>query len=94
MKFDTCATGVNGYTMAQRHLRGKKALRAFLPEARGLYHRLPENLPQGPIFHEPRSVCQEPTADFMLERAASGSTAARTTPSASKWCWTVAGSRP
>lgn len=67
VKFDTWATGVNGYTMAQRHLKGRKALRAYLSEARGLRHRLPDSPADGPIYHETRLSVSGSTADFMLE---------------------------
>ncbi len=67
VKFDTWATGVNGYTMAQRHLKGKKALRAFLADARGLGHRLPDSPADGPIYRETRLSVSGSTVDFMLE---------------------------
>ena len=66
VKFDTWATGVNGYTMAPRHLKGKKALRAWLPEARGLRHRLPDSPPDGPVYSETRLTVSGSTVDFML----------------------------
>lgn len=67
VKFDTWATGVNGYTMAQRHLKGRKALRAFLDEARGLRHRLPDSPADGPIYHETRLNVSGSDVQFMLE---------------------------
>ncbi|HET6451641.1 MAG TPA: hypothetical protein VFI08_10025 [Spirochaetia bacterium] len=67
VKFDTWATGVNGYMMAQRHLLGKKALRAFLADARGVRHRLPDSPPDGPVYKETRLKVTGNTVDFMLE---------------------------
>ena len=65
--FDTWATGVNGYIMAKRSLKGKKELRSWLPKARGLRRRLPESLPDGPIFHETRIKVNGADVQFMLE---------------------------
>jgi hypothetical protein len=67
VKFDTWATGVNGYMMAQRHLRGKEALRKFLGEARGVRWRLPGSPPDGPVYHETRISVSGATVQFMLE---------------------------
>jgi hypothetical protein len=67
VKFDTWATGVNGYTMAQRHLKGKKALLSFLSEARGLRHRLPDSPADGPVYHETRLTVSGSDVQFMLE---------------------------
>lgn len=64
--FDTWATGVNGYIMAKRHLEGKKALRGFLAEGRGLCYRLPQSPPEGPVFHETRLKVSGRTVQFML----------------------------
>lgn len=67
MVFDTYATGVNGYIMAKRHRNGRAALRDFLPEGRGLRHRLPDSPADGPIFHETRLRVVGSTVQFMLE---------------------------
>jgi hypothetical protein len=65
--FDTWATGVNGHIMVQRHLSGKKALRAFLPQGRGLSRKLPDSPPDGPVYHETRIVISRNRVRFMLE---------------------------
>jgi hypothetical protein len=65
--FDTWATGVNGHIMVQRHLNGKKALRAFLPQGRGLSRKLPDSPADGPIYHESRIVVSGNRVRFMLE---------------------------
>ena len=67
VKFDTWATGVNGYMMAQRHLRGKDALRKFLAEARGVRRHLPEAPADGPVYRETRLSVSGNTVQFMLE---------------------------
>jgi hypothetical protein len=67
VKFDTWATGVNGYMMSQRHLRGKDALRGFLGEARGVRHRLPGAAADGPVYRETRVSVSGGTVQFMLE---------------------------
>jgi len=65
--FDTWATGVNGYIMAKRHREGRAALKAFLSEARGVRHHLPDSPPDGPVFHETKLTVKGATVDFMLE---------------------------
>ena len=65
--FDTWATGVNGYIMAKRHLKGKKEIGAFLKNGRGLRHRLPDSPPDGPVYHETRLSVSGSTVRFMLE---------------------------
>ena len=65
--FDTWATGVNGYIMAKRHRSGRAALRAFLPEARGVRYRLPDSPPDGPVFHETKVSVNGGIVQFMLE---------------------------
>jgi len=65
--FDTWATGVNGYIMARRHREGRSALKAFLPEARGVRHRLPDSPPDGPVFAETKLTVKGSTVQFMLE---------------------------
>ena len=65
--FDTWATGVNGYIMAKRHRSGRAALRDYLPEARGVRHRLPDSLPDGPVFRETKMSVKGNTVQFMLE---------------------------
>lgn len=65
--FDTYATGVNGYIMARRHREGRAALKAFLAEARGVRHRLPDSPPDGPVFHETRLSVKGSVVQFMLE---------------------------
>jgi hypothetical protein len=67
VKFDTWATGVNGYTMAQRHLRGKEALRRYLGEARGVRRHLPDAAADGPVYRETRVSVSGDTVRFMLE---------------------------
>jgi len=67
VKFDTWATGVNGYMMAQRHLRGKEALRRFLGEARGVRLHLPGSPADGPVYRETRVSVSGNTVQFMLE---------------------------
>ena len=67
VKFDTWATGANGYMMAQRHLRGKKALLAFLPDAHGVSYRLPHFSPDGPVYHETQLSVSGNTVTFRLE---------------------------
>lgn len=67
VKFDTWATGVNGYIMAQRHLRGREALRKFLGEARGVRWRLPDSPPDGPVYRQTRINVSGSTVQFMLE---------------------------
>ena len=64
--FDTYATGVNGYIMAKRHRNGRAALRDFLPEGRGLRHRLPDSPADGPIFHETKLSVKGNAVEFML----------------------------
>ena len=65
--FDTWATGVNGYIMAKRHREGRAALKAFLAEARGVRHRLPESPVDGPVFRETKLSVKGNTVEFMLE---------------------------
>ena len=65
--FDTWATGVQGYIMAKRHLAGKKQIGAYLKDARGLRHRLPDSPPDGPIYHETRLSASGSAVQFMLE---------------------------
>jgi hypothetical protein len=65
--FATWATGVNGHIMVERHLKGKKALRGFLPQGRGLRRRLPDSPSDGPLFHESRIGVSGNQVKFMLE---------------------------
>ncbi len=65
--FDTWATGINGYIVARRHRSGRTALRDFLPEARGVRHRLPDAPPDGPVYHETKLSVSGNTVQFMLE---------------------------
>jgi hypothetical protein len=65
--FATWATGVQGYIMVQRHLKGKKALRGFLPQGRGLASRLPDSPPDGPVYHVTRINVSGTDVKFMLE---------------------------
>ena len=67
IKFDTWATGANGYMMAQRHLTGRKALLAFLPNARGVRHRLPDHPLDGPVYHETQLSISGNKVTFRLE---------------------------
>lgn len=67
VKFDTWATGVNGYVMAQRHLRGKEAFRRYLGEARGVRRHLPDAAADGPVYRETRVSVSGDTVQFMLE---------------------------
>jgi hypothetical protein len=65
--FATWATGVNGHIMVPRELKGKKALRDFLPKGRGLSRRLPDSPPDGPLYHETRISIAGNKVTFMLE---------------------------
>jgi len=65
--FDTWATGANGYIMASKHLGGRRALRDFLSQARGLSHFLPDRRPNGPIFLETRESAAGGTIDLRLD---------------------------
>jgi len=65
--FATWATGVNGHIMVPRELKGKKALRRFLAQGRGLSRRLPDSPPDGPIYHETRISVSGNDVKFMLE---------------------------
>ena len=67
VKFDTWATGVNGYTMARRHLQGKETLRRYLGEARGVRRHLPDAAADGPVYRETRVSVSGDTVQFMLE---------------------------
>ncbi len=67
VRFDTWATGANGHMMAQRHLRGKKALQAFLPDARGVRYRLPDHPADGPVYHETQLKRSGNIISFRLE---------------------------
>jgi hypothetical protein len=65
--FATWATGANGYIMAQRHLKGKAAIRKFLADARGVRWHLPGAPPDGPIYHDTRIGVSGDTVRFTLE---------------------------
>lgn len=65
--FATWATGVNGYIMVQRHLKGKKEVRKFLPQGRGLRWHLPDSPPHGPVYHETRISVSGSDVQLMLE---------------------------
>ncbi len=65
--FDTYATGVNGYIMARRHREGRSALKAYLAEARGVRHRLPDTPADGPVFRETKLSIKGNDVQFMLE---------------------------
>jgi len=67
VSFATWATGVNGHIMVQRELKGKKALRGFLAQGRGLSRRLPDSPPDGPVYHETRISVSGNDVKFMLE---------------------------
>ena len=58
---------LNGYIMAQRHLRGKDALRKSLGKARGVRRRLPGAPADGPVYRETRISVSGATVQFMLE---------------------------
>ncbi|MGA2763052.1 MAG: hypothetical protein ABSG17_06775 [Spirochaetia bacterium] len=65
--FDTWATGVNGYILAKRHLEGRKAIAAWLKNARGLRWHLPDAPRDGPVYHETRVSVSGSVVQFMLE---------------------------
>ncbi|HUI69915.1 MAG TPA: hypothetical protein VL354_05300 [Spirochaetia bacterium] len=65
--FSTWATGVNGRQMMLRHLNGKKAVREFLPQGRGLRWRLPDSPPDGPVYRENRVNVSGNEVKLMLE---------------------------
>lgn len=67
VNFATWATGVQGYIMVHRQLKGKKALRGFLPQGRGLASRLPDSPPDGPVYHITRISVAGTDVKFMLE---------------------------
>ena len=65
--FASWASGVQGYIMVPRHLKGKQQLRKFLPQGRGLGRRLPDSPPDGPVYHVTRVHVSGEDAKFMLE---------------------------
>jgi len=65
--FATWATGVNGYIMAQRHLKGRTAIRRILADARGVRWHLPGVPADGPIYHDTRIGVTGDTVRFTLE---------------------------
>jgi len=65
--FASWASGVQGYVMVPRHLKGKQQLRRFLPEGRGLSRRLPGSPPDGPVYRVTRVHVTGDDATFMLE---------------------------
>jgi hypothetical protein len=65
--FATWAGGVNGRQMMLRRFSGRKALRAFLSQGRGLSRRLPDSPPDGPVYHENRITVSGNEVKFMLE---------------------------
>jgi hypothetical protein len=65
--FATWAGGVNGRQMMLRHLNGRKALREFMGQGRGLSRRLPDSPPNGPVYHENRIAVSGNEVKFMLE---------------------------
>ena len=65
--FDTWATGANGYIMASKHLGGRRALRDYLSQARGLSHFLPDRRRYGPVFLETRESATGATVDLRLD---------------------------
>jgi hypothetical protein len=65
--FATWATGVNGYIMAQKHLKGRKAIRRFLADARGVRWHLPGMSTDGPVYHDTRIGVSGDMVRFSLE---------------------------
>jgi hypothetical protein len=66
-QFATWATGANGHIMAERHLKGREQIGAYLAIGRGVARRLPGSPPDGPVYHETRISVVEGTVRFMLE---------------------------
>jgi len=64
--FATWATGVNGYIMAQHHLKGKTAIRNYMAAARGVRWHLPDSPSEGPIYHVTRARVNDDIVQFML----------------------------
>jgi len=64
--FDTWATGVNGYIMAKRHLKGRAAIQKYLPEARGVRWHLPDSPSSGPVYSLTRASVTADVVKFML----------------------------
>lgn len=65
--FATWATGVQGYVVAQKHLKGKDAIRRFLADARGVRWHLPGAAADGPVYHDTRIGVTGDTVRFTLE---------------------------
>jgi len=65
--FATWATGVNGYIVAKRTLKGKAAIEKYLPDARGVRWHLPGAPADGPVYHEAAVGMTGGTVRFTLE---------------------------
>jgi hypothetical protein len=66
--FDTWTTGVNGHVMGvRRHLVGRKEIRTFLPEGRGLRWRLPGVGADGPEYRQKKVIITGNVVRFSLE---------------------------
>jgi len=65
--FATWATGVNGHMMVQRHLAGKRQIRKFLPDGRGVRRRLPGVGSDGPVYRQTKVSVSGNTVRFVLE---------------------------
>jgi hypothetical protein len=65
--FATWATGVQGYIVAQKHLKGRAAIRRFLADARGVRWHLPGAAADGPVYHDTRIGVNGDTVRFALE---------------------------
>lgn len=65
--FATWATGVQGYVVAQKHLKGRAAIRRFLADARGVRWHLPGAQANGPVYHDTAIGEKDGTVRFTLE---------------------------
>jgi hypothetical protein len=66
--FDTWTTGVNGHVVGvRRHLVGRRQIRAFLPEGRGLQWRLPGVGSDGPVYRQKKVTITGNVVRFSLE---------------------------
>lgn len=65
--FATWATGVQGYVVAQKHLKGRTAIRRFLADARGVRWHLPGAQANGPVYHDTAIGEKDGTVRFTLD---------------------------